>query len=38
MRTKMIPVKFFYQRPRILVALIAVCFAVYFIARLFVEI
>ena len=38
MRTKMIPVKFFYNRPSVWVALIVVCFVVYFIARFFVEI
>jgi hypothetical protein len=37
MKLKVTPAKVYYNRPRALILLAAVCFAVYFIARFIVE-
>lgn len=34
---KMLPMKFYHQRARILVSLVAICLVVYFVTRVFVE-
>lgn len=37
MKLKVTPAKVYYNKPRVLMVLIAVCFTVYFIARFIVE-
>jgi hypothetical protein len=35
---KMIPMKFYHQRARILLSLVVICLVVYFVTRVFIEI
>lgn len=37
MKLKITPAKVYYNKPKVLMVLVAVCFAVYFIARFIVE-
>lgn len=37
MKLKATPAKVYYNKPRVLMVLVAVCFTVYFIARFIVE-